>query len=189
MIIALWVCVGVSIMVSWGKSHHLFGKWWFWMAAWRQPAQSVSSFQNAQWCGSVEMNASNFHHTLMFVFLASEEHQYLTQRETFFFLAKGEDVSPNSALMLKCPILELCTQVFLRSWGGDASHSFEADVQTSCMRSSLWLSLIATLVGTVYVQSGGRSRENFPSLSVSLCVILSPTSFMLHLKWEPSWAK
>ena len=50
----------------------------------------------------------------LFVFLAFEEHQCLTRRETFFLffpvLTKRENISLSSAFMLECQILELCTR-------------------------------------------------------------------------------
>lgn len=50
----------------------------------------------------------------LFVFLAFEEHQCLTQRVTFFLVTEREHISLSSALMLECLILELCTQASKR---------------------------------------------------------------------------
>lgn len=116
----------------------------------------------------------DFHHTLMFVFLAFEEHQYLSQREE-------EDISLNSALTLKCLILELCTQVQLRSWEETRATDFKkrcrrhacGPVCDSALSPAWWglfMSKVAVAVGKLSIAS------------VSVCVIQSPTSFMLHLK-------
>lgn len=164
MIIALSVCVGVSIMVSWCKRHRLVGKWWFCMAAWLWLGTVSQQFPE---CSVVLVSGSgrlDSHHTLMYVFLAFEEHQYLTERETFFFFTKGEHISLTFALVLKCLILELCTQVLPRSW----EETRATDFKTSYMRSSLWLSHVASMVATVYAQSGGHSGKPFHRFCVSV---------------------
>lgn len=165
MIIALSACVGVSIMVSRCKRHRLVGKWWFLHGSVVVAGNSQSAVSR-MFCGVGQWKwmprlPPHPHVCLFSIWGAS---MFNWKRDVGFFFTKGEHVSLTFALVLKCLILELCTQVLPRSW----EETRATDFKTSYMRSSLWLSRDASMVATVYAQSGGRSGKPFHRFCVSV---------------------
>lgn len=167
MAVALSACRGASIMVSRCKRHCHVGKWWLCKEA-------------GLWARTVCQQFPEF-------FCGVGLWKWIPATPSCFYSIKGAHVSLNCSNAWLLNYAPTCLKrEATPSVGGDSSRRLQVDVihvvqsvTQPCLPAwwRLFMPNVAVTVG------------NLSIAFVFMCVIQSPTLFMLHLKWEPSLAK